>query len=131
MKEYVDFTLFRVDYYLVSRTQLDYDKDFFNEKFFKEFEDCPYEIHIIEIAKIHQEDESINESDSEDKEEEIEPIELKQTIICNDCVICLENKPNVLYLNCLHISTCKKCEELKSIFKCPLCREEVVKKYII
>ena len=125
----VEFNLFRVNCYLVSHTQLDYNKDFFNEEFFKRFEDCPFELHNIEIATIKQEI-HIDESDFEDEEEQ-EPIELKQTIISDECVICFENKPNVLYPKCLHISTCKRCEELKPIFKCPLCREETTIKYII
>ena len=71
-----------------------------------------------------------NEDDEED-EEEVEPIEIKQTIIYDECVICYENKPNVLYPDCFHISTCKRCEELHPINKCPLCREKVMIKYII
>ena len=67
----------------------------------------------------------------EEDEEEVEPIELKQTIIYDECVICYENKPNVLYPDCFHISTCKRCEELHLINKCPLCREKVMIKYII
>ena len=124
---YVEFTLFRLKCYLVSRDQLDYDKNFFNKEFFKRFEDCPYEIHIIEIATIKQEDESEDEPEEEDEEF----IELKQTIIYDKCVICLENKANILYPKCLHISTCKRCEELHPIFKYPMCREEVMIKYII
>ena len=79
-----------------------------------------------------EEDESEDESeDEQEDEEEKEPIELKQTIIYDKCVICLENKANILYPKCLHISTCKRCEELHPIFKCPICREEVMIKYII
>ena len=75
--------------------------------------------------------EYINRFYEEEDEEEVEPIELKQTIIYDECVICYENKPNVLYPDCFHISTCKRCEELHLINKCPLCREKVMKKYII
>ena len=102
--------------YLTSRDQLDYNKEFF-----KRWEDCLYEIRIIELATINQEED----------EEEVEPIELKQTIIYDECVICYENKPNVLYPDCFHISTCKRCEELHPINKCPICREIVMIKYII
>ena len=125
-ENYRDFTLFRVNCYLTSRDQLDYDKDFFNKEFFKRWEDCPYEIHIIELATINQEEEV-----EEEDEKEVEPIELKQTIIYDECVICYENKPNVLYPDCFHISTCKRCEELHPINKCPICREKVMIKYII
>ena len=126
---YVEFTLFRLKCYLVSRNQLDYDRNFFNKEFFKRFEDCPYEINIIEIATINQE---------EDEEEDyIEPVtqdtppQILESFRLDKCVICLENDVNIFYDYCRHIPTCKGCEELHSIFKCPICREEVMKKYII
>ena len=125
-ENHVEFTLFSVMCYLTSRDQLDYDKDFFNKEFFKRWEARPYEIRIIELATINQEEEV-----EEEDEEEVEPIELKQTIIYDECVICYENKPNVLYPDCFHISTCKRCEELHPINKCPICREKVMIKYII
>ena len=124
-ENYVEFTLFSVMCYLISREQLDYDKDFFNKEFFKRWEFCPYEIRVIELTTINQEE--VEEED----EEEVESIELKQTIIYDECVICYENKPNVLYSDCFHISTCKRCEELHPINKCPICREKVMIKYII
>ena len=124
-ENYVEFTLFSVMCYLISREQLDYDKDFFSKEFFKRWEDCPYDIRVIELTTINQEE--VEEED----EEEVKPIELKQTIIYEECVICYENKPNVLYSDCFHISTCKRCEELHPINKCPICREKVMIKYII
>ena len=85
---------------------------------------------LYEDEEDESEDESEDEPEEEDEEEK-EPIKLKQTIIYDKCVICLENKANILYPKCLHISTCKRCEELHPIFKCPICREEVMIKYII
>ena len=102
MEKHVTFRLFSIDFYLTSNTYLDYTEDFFNEEFFKKNEDCPYEIRIVETATIRQDS---SESDSEDEEEEPQPIEFRQTIKSNECVIRLENKPNVLYSNCLHIPT--------------------------
>ena len=71
----VKFNLFSVDFYLTSNTYLDYNKDFFNEEFFKKFEEYPYEIHIIEIATIKQD---LSDSDSDDDEREPPPLEFKQ-----------------------------------------------------
>ena len=31
------------------------------------------------------------------------------------CMICLEVKPNILYLDCLHIAVCDSCDNLKNI----------------
>ena len=47
--------------------------------------------------------------------------------MCN----CLDNKPNVLYTPCRHIATCLNCENIKTIYKCPMCREDCLKKNIL
>lgn len=39
------------------------------------------------------------------------------------CCICLENKKNILYMPCAHVSCCKKCSE--NISACPLCRKPI------
>ena len=88
----------------------------YNNRFYED-EDDEEEVEVEEVE--------------EEDDEEVEPIELKQTIIYDKCVICLENKANILYPKCSHISTCKRCEELHPIFKCPICREKVMIKYII
>ena len=48
------------------------------------------------------------------------------------CVICLESKPSILYLDCLHIAVCDSCDNLKidpSLMKnCDVCRAEISKR---
>ena len=48
------------------------------------------------------------------------------------CVACLEAKPNILYLDCLHICICDSCERMKSkTFSqstCDICRAEIFKR---
>ena len=45
------------------------------------------------------------------------------------CVICLESKPNILYLECLHIAVCASCDNMKiddSLTKnCDVCIAEI------
>ena len=43
------------------------------------------------------------------------------------CVICLESKPNILYLDCGHIAVCDSCDRLKKTgrHKCDVCRSRV------
>ena len=43
------------------------------------------------------------------------------------CVICLESKPNILYLYCMHIAVCDSCDRLKETerYKCEVCRSVV------
>ena len=43
------------------------------------------------------------------------------------CVICLEAKPNILYLDCMHIAICDSCDPLKKTDRknCKVCRAEI------
>ena len=48
------------------------------------------------------------------------------------CVICLEAKPNILYLDCLHIAICDSCDQMKIdpslTMNCDVCRAEISKR---
>ena len=46
------------------------------------------------------------------------------------CVACLEAKPNILYLDCLHIAICDSCDRLKKTGRknCDMCRAEIFKR---
>ena len=45
------------------------------------------------------------------------------------CVVCLEAKPNILYLDCMHIAICDSCDRMKSEtslrLMCDVCRAEI------
>ena len=68
------------------------------------------------------------EEEEEEEEEEVEeePININdlKTFKIEECVICLENKNNVLFCNCGHICVCDKCLVLKRLNKCPYCKTE-------
>ena len=42
-----------------------------------------------------------------------------------ECVICLQNRPNVLYIKCRHIVACDSCDEIGKLLECPLCRTKI------
>ena len=46
------------------------------------------------------------------------------------CVVCIEAKPNILYLDCLHIAICDSCDRLKKTGRknCDVCRAEISKR---
>ena len=48
------------------------------------------------------------------------------------CVVCLEAKPNILYLDCMHIAICDSCDRMKSKTSsqstCDVCRAEISKR---
>ena len=41
-----------------------------------------------------------------------------------ECIICLENQPIILFCNCGHVSICTECYKLKSLSACPICKTE-------
>ena len=50
----------------------------------------------------------------------------------DSCVICLESKPNILYLDCLHIAVCDSCDDMKLApvltENCDVCRSKISKR---
>ena len=74
---------------------------------------------LIEIPDNLQSEDSSYDNDGEEK-----IINSSQTFKLDECVICLTNLPNILYCNCGHIPICKKCDKLKNITSCPICKTE-------
>ena len=59
-----------------------------------------------------------------EEDDDIKNINEIKTYKTDECVICLENKTNVLFCNCGHICVCQKCIEIKRLTKCPVCKAE-------
>jgi hypothetical protein len=61
---------------------------------------------------------------------EEETKKIKQDIDENACcVVCLENKKNMLLLPCKHVCSCDKCSV--QLTDCPLCRTKIVEKTLV
>ena len=72
------------------------------------------------------------EDDYEDEEEYddyLPPLELP--FFQDRCVVCMENKPQILILPCLHICHCITCDEEGLMNKCSMCREKIDRKIVI
>ena len=54
-----------------------------------------------------------------------EEYHIKKSIKSTECVICLQNRPNVLYIKCRHIAVCDSCDLTGKLLKCPLCRTKI------
>ena len=65
----------------------------------------------------------IPDYDSNDEVEDDKPI--KKTITESECIICFENKSNILYLECLHVCVCNVCDSKGRFNKCPMCRTKI------
>ena len=69
----------------------------------------------------------IPDYDSNDEVEvEVEDIKpTRKTMLEPECIICYENKSNMLYLDCLHVCVCDVCDSKGKFKKCPLCRTKI------
>ena len=60
-----------------------------------------------------------------DKVDTVEEYHIKKSIKSTECVICRQNRPNVLYIKCRHIVACDSCDKTGKLLKCPLCRTKI------
>ena len=65
----------------------------------------------------------VDYNSEEDDSEDDEPT--RKTISEPECIICFENKSNILYLECLHVCVCNVCDSKGRFNKCPLCRKKI------
>ena len=56
---------------------------------------------------------------------------VKKSIKEEDCVVCYENKSNILFTDCYHICVCSKCFDRGCFVNCPLCRKKLNNKKIL
>ena len=61
----------------------------------------------------------------EDRYDEDYDYKLKKSIKEDECVICFNNKANILYTECLHFVVCDGCDKKGKFSKCPLCRKKI------
>ena len=61
----------------------------------------------------------------EDRYDEDYDYKLKKSIKEDECVICFDNKANILYTECLHFVVCDGCDKKGKFSKCPLCRKKI------
>ena len=66
--------------------------------------------------------EDYNSEEEDDSEEEKPP---RKTITEPECIICFENKPNILFLECFHLCVCNVCDSKGKFSKCPICRTKI------
>ena len=60
-----------------------------------------------------------------DPDEVEEEYHIKKSIKSTECVICLQNRPNVLYIKCRHIVACDSCDLSGKLLECPICRTKI------
>ena len=78
-----------------------------------------YDFYFWALAELEQNNELILSH-----EEETKIINPSKIFKSEECIICLENQPIILFCNCGHVSICTECYKLKSLSACPICKTE-------
>jgi hypothetical protein len=74
-------------------------------------------------------DEMLAKLDSAATTEMLAHLKTMKTFKSEECVICLDSKPNVILMRCGHICTCKgECTNSLTTNVCPICRAHIIDK---
>ena len=99
-----------------------------NNKFSIYIESYVYMVddYVRAMKAYYEEQLRLSHQEVEENEPLTPPVE---TYRQDHCVVCLEAKPNILYLNCMHIAVCVSCDRVKSNTSsqstCDVCRAEI------
>ena len=95
--------------------------DFFHED---------YDFYFWALAELEQNNELIvlhiepiaeDEKETDEEPRIINPFKIFKS---DECIICMVNKPNILFCNCGHLCYCTECYKLKSLSACPICKTQ-------
>ena len=112
--EFNEYNIYSINYDNIK------DKICNENKYYSNFEvEGNFNIYINVSIKWWEDYNSEEEDDSEDEEPQ------RKTITEPECIICFENKPNMLYLECLHVCVCNVCDSKGKFSKCPMCRTKI------
>ena len=80
----------------------------------------------LKLEVISHVEENYYEGDYDSDYEEYQPPKpCKKAISETECIICFENKPNMLFLDCMHLCVCNVCDSKGRFNKCPMCRTKI------
>ena len=81
-----------------------------------------YDFYFWALAELEQNNELL--LSNEFTKEETKIINPSKIFKSEECIICLENQPIILFCNCGHLCNCAECYKLKSLSACPICKTE-------
>ena len=101
------------------------DEDYFNEQLDNSFNEIRIEMRTTFYLNLVD----LNNLDDEDEDEDEEILPPTQNVFEDDnCLVCLENKPNIIFNPCNHFVICEKCDEKGKFINCVKCREKICNK---
>ena len=81
-----------------------------------------YDFYFEALTELEQNNELL--LSHEPLKEEVKTIKPSKIFKSEECIICLENQPIILFCNCGHIPICTECYKLKSLSACPICKTQ-------
>ena len=69
-----------------------------------------------------------NVVEEDEDDEDLVPPTIESGFYSDNCIVCCIEKPNILNIPCLHISTCESCENIGELTKCSICRMVIQRK---
>ena len=112
--EFNEYNIYSINYDNIK------DKICNENKYYSNFEvEGNFNIYIKVSVKWWEDYNSEEEDDSEDEEPP------RKTITEPECIICFENKSNIIFLECFHLCVCNVCDSKGRFNRCPLCRTKI------
>ena len=106
--EYIDRELYIKDLKVILKTHYD-------------FYDADYDLYFNVLAELENNNELIVSYD-EPPPEKPKIINLFKIFKSVECIVCMDNKPNILFCNCGHLCECVGCYKIKTPSICPVCK---------
>ena len=108
--EYINKELYVKDLEVILKTHYD-------------FYDADYDLYFSVLAELENNNELIV-SQTKPILEDTKIINLFKIFKSDECIICLTNKPNIIFCNCGHLCYCVKCYKIKTPSTCPICKTD-------
>ena len=92
-------------------------------KTYYDFYDVNYDIYYDVLAELENNNELLVFHEMPPLEKP-KIINLFKIFKSDECIICMDNKPNILFCNCGHLCECDKCYKFKTLSTCPICKTD-------
>ena len=92
-------------------------------KTYYDFYDVNYDIYFDVLAELENNNELLVSHD-EPTPEKPKIINLFKIFKSDECIICMDEKPNILFCNCGHLCECVGCYKIKTPSICPICKTD-------
>ena len=90
---------------------------------FYDFYNADYDLYFSVIAELENKNE-LKLSHTEPIPEDTKVINLFKIFKSDECIICMTDKPNIIFCNCGHLCYCVKCYKIKTPSTCPICKTD-------